>query len=194
MSEYREMLDDATASVAEASLERVKLLLATVPGGVYKAVGSALKRAGDTARTQAAKIAAAEYTITQATFRKHVRYINHFDSSKTEVTFGFKGYVIPLIEFETKHGGDGEVSTRVKRGNAMATLNNAFIAQVYGHTGVYERKSLKRLPIEQLYGPSTAHMMYEKEETSDKLSDIAIETFDKRIEHEIARILNGYGV
>ncbi len=193
MSDYGTIYDDGTAVVAEEALARAKLLLANFPGGVYKAVGSALKRAGDSARSQAAKIAAVEYTITQATFRKHVRYVNHFDAAKTEVTFGFKGYVIPLIEFETKLGTDGQVTARATRKGTMTQIDNAFLTQVYGHTGIFERKSVKRLPIEQIYGPSAAQMMYSKEETTDKMCDIALETFDKRIEHEISRIMSGYG-
>lgn len=190
MSDYRTLYID---EIAETTLDRVKLLLANVPGGVYKAVGSALKRAGDAARTQAAKYASEEYAISQSTFRNHVRYTNHFDSSKAEVTFGFKGYVIPLIEFDTRYGSDGRVTTRAKRSGTAAALEKAFVAQVHGHTGVFERETEKRLPIKQLYGPSAAHMMYESEEVVDKMDETVRATYEKRIEHEITRILNGYG-
>lgn len=42
------------------SLERVNKLLHNIPGGVYKAAFSALRRAGDTAKTRAGQFAAAE--------------------------------------------------------------------------------------------------------------------------------------
>ena len=47
------------------SLERVNKLLHNIPGGVYKAAFSALRRAGDTAKTRAGQFAAAEYTSTR---------------------------------------------------------------------------------------------------------------------------------
>jgi len=190
MSDYRTLYID---DVADDSLARVKLLLAKVPDGVYRAVGSAMKRAGDTARTQAAKYASETYAISQSTFRNHVKYVNHFNEGKAEVEFGFKGYVIPLIEFDTKHGPDGKVLARAKRKSPLTEIDNAFFAQVYNHTGVFERKTSKRFPIEQKYGPSAAHMMNESEEVVDKMDETVRTTFDKRIEHEISRILNGYG-
>ena len=50
------------------SLERVNKLLHNIPGGVYKAAFSALRRAGDTAKTRAGQFAAAEYTINKGEF------------------------------------------------------------------------------------------------------------------------------
>lgn len=45
---------------------------------------------------------------------------------------------------------------------------------------------------EQLFGPSPAHMMA-NENVLDKVEEAAQDTIDKRVEHEITRILNGYG-
>ena len=47
-------------------------------------------------------------------------------------------------------------------------------------------------PLKQLYGPSTAQML-NNEEILDKMDETMRVTYEKRIEHEINRILNGYG-
>ena len=56
--------------VGGGSLERVNKLLHNVPGDVYKAAFSALKRTGDTAKTRAGQFAAAEYTINKGEFMR----------------------------------------------------------------------------------------------------------------------------
>ena len=53
------------------SLERVNKLLHNIPGGVYKAAFSALRRAGETAKTRAGQIAAAENPHTTGERRSH---------------------------------------------------------------------------------------------------------------------------
>ena len=58
--------------------------------------------------------------------------------------------------------------------------------------GVFERLTRRRDSLQQLYGPSTAHMMG-NENVLDKVEQAAQETIDKRVEQEITRILNGYG-
>ena len=70
--------------VGGGSLERVNKLLHNVPGGVYKAAFSALRRAGDTAKTRAGQLAAAEYTINKGEFMRRVH-------SKTHITGGAGG-------------------------------------------------------------------------------------------------------
>ena len=64
------------------SLERVNKLLHNIPGGVYKAAFSALRRAGDTAKTRAGQFAAAEYTINKGEFMRRV----HSTSMISQIT------------------------------------------------------------------------------------------------------------
>ena len=52
---------------------------------------------------------------------------------------------------------------------------------------------MKRFPVEELYGPATPQMMYSNEEVMDEIEDKMAETYEKRIDHEILRVLNGWG-
>ena len=63
------------------SLERVNKLLHNIPGGVYKAAFSALRRAEILPRPAPDSFAAAEYTINKGEFMRRVH-------SKTHITGG----------------------------------------------------------------------------------------------------------
>ena len=185
-----------TVDIAEDSLDRVTKLLAGISGGVYKAVGSALNRAAAAGKTAAKQPVTREYSISQSEFLSQTRNINHFvrdTGGGLTVVFGFRGNVIPLMKFNTRVNNSGQVVTQVKRSGAAATMDRAFTAQMGGHRGVYERLGVKRFPVEELYGPATPQMMYSNEDVMDEIEDKMAETYEKRIDHEILRVLNGWG-
>ena len=100
------------------SLERVNKLLHNIPGGVYKAAFSALRRAGDTAKTRAGQFAAAEYTINKGEFMRRVHSKTHITGGAGGVmgmSISFSGTVLPLLTFNTTYSRDGTVQTQVKR-------------------------------------------------------------------------------
>ena len=182
--------------VVEDSLDKVPRLLAGINGGVYKAVGSALTRAADSGKTAAKQPVTKEYTISQSEFLARTKNINHFvreSSGGISVVFGFRGNVIPLMKFNTRVNGSGQVVTQVKRSGSAAMLDRAFSAQMGGHRGVYERTGPSRFPVKELYGPATPQMMYSNEAVTDEIERKVADTYEKRIDHEILRILNGWG-
>lgn len=185
-----------TVDVVEDSMDRVTKMLAGISGGVYKAVGSALTRAAAAGKTAAKEPVTKEYTISQSEFLARTRNINHFvreSSGGISVVFGFRGNVIPLMKFNTRVNGSGQIVTQVKRSGSAETLNRAFSAQMGGHRGIYERVGVSRFPVEELYGPATPQMMYSNEEVTDEIERKVADTYEKRIDHEILRILNGWG-
>lgn len=182
--------------VGDIKMDRVTKLLAGIPDGVYRAVGSAIKRSAQHGLTVGMKIVAEEYAITQGELKQRTRNINTVEKvglGSYEVTFGYRGNVIPLIRFDTRINQEGRVSARVLRTNARAALDNAFVATVNGHTGVFEREGASRLPIKELFGPSAVQAFYARESTGDKMEEEIRKTYEGRIEHEITRVLNGWG-
>lgn len=185
-----------TVDIAEDSLDKATRLLAGISGGVYKAVGNALTRAAAAGRTAAKRPITKEYTLSQSEFLAQTRNINHFvreSDGGISVAFGFRGNVIPLTKFKTSINSSGQVVTQVKRSSAAETLNRAFSAQMGGHRGIYERTSPSRFPVEELYGPATPQMMYSNEDVLDAIEQTMADTYEKRIDHEILRVLNGWG-
>ncbi len=159
-------------------------------------MGSALTRAAAAGKTAAKQPVTKEYTISQSEFLARTRNINHFvreSSGGISVVFGFRGNVIPLMKFNTRVNGSGQIVTQVKRSGSAETLNRAFSAQMGGHRGIYERVGVSRFPVEELYGPATPQMMYSNEEVTDEIERKVADTYEKRIDHEILRILNGWG-
>ena len=182
--------------VGDIKMDRVTKLLAGITDGVYRAVGSAIKRSAQHGLTVGMKIVAEEYAITQGELKQRTRNINTVEKvglGSYEVTFGYRGNVIPLIRFDTRINQEGRVSARVIRTNARAALDNAFVATVNGHTGVFEREGASRLPIKELFGPSAVQAFYARESTGDKMEEEIRKTYEGRIEHEITRVLNGWG-
>ena len=186
-----------TVDVAEDSLDRVTKLLAGIHGGIYKAVGSTLTRAASAGKTVAKRSVTKEYAISQSEFLARTRNINHFvreSDGGISVVFGFRGNVIPLMKFNTRVNNNGQVVTQVKRSGAVATLDRAFAAQMGGHRGIYELVGVERFPVKELFGPATPQMMYSNEAVTDEMEDKMVETYEKRIDHEILRVLNGWGM
>ena len=182
--------------LGEHRLDRITKLLAGIPDGVYKAVGSAIKRAAQHGLTVGMKIVSEEYAIGQSELKDRTRRINSIvkDSAGSyEVTFGYRGNVIPLIKFDTRIDNSGRIATRVLRSSAREVLDNAFVAHVGSHTGLFERETKKRKPIKELFGPSAVQAFYARESTVDKMNEEINKTYEARIEHEITRVLNGWG-
>lgn len=197
--EYRrhEVYSGIVDVLAEESFGRAEALLNGIPGGVYKAVGSTLTRAASAGKTEAKRAVTQEYTISSGDFLHYTRNINHFvrgGDGGVEVVFGFAGYNIPLLHFQVRVDGEGRPVAHVKRSNAPEMLRHAFRQQVGGHTGIYERLGAARYPIRELYGPATPQMMYANENVMDAIEEKMAETYKKRIDHEILRVLNGWGV
>ncbi len=181
----------------EGQMSRISTVLAGVPGGVYKAVGSALKRAAQSGSTAGMKLVAQEYAIGQNELKANTKTVNTIVrdlSGVYSVTFGYRGNVISLMKFDTKATKSGGVESRVLRNSGRKSLGSAFIQKMGSHTGVYERESSERFPVRELYGPSAVQAFYAREEVTDAMNDTVVATYEQRIDHEILRVLNGWGV
>ena len=182
--------------VGEYKLDRATKLLAGIPDGVYRAVGSAIKRSAQHGLTVGMKVVAGEYAIGQNELKRNTRNINTIvrdSGSSYQVTFGYRGNVIPLIRFDTHVGKDGRVTSRVLRTNARKALDHAFKVQMNGHIGIFERIGRDRFPVKELFGPSAVQAFYAREETVDKMDEAIRKKYEERIDHEITRVLNGWG-
>ena len=180
-------------SVGADTLDRVNKILAGIPGGAIKAAQQALKRAGDTAKTRAGQFAAAEYTINKGTFMANVSMKTEAGGaggSAAQLRISFAGSPLPLLTFNTRYSRSGRVTAQVLRNSGGGILGDAFVARIGGRLGVYERIGSSRFPVEGKYGPGTSKMMG-NEDVVEKMDKTISETFEKRIEVEIRRILAG---
>ncbi|MGN1118527.1 MAG: hypothetical protein ACI4RU_07925 [Acutalibacteraceae bacterium] len=182
--------------VGSNSIDRVKALLAGIPHGADKAIGSAIKRAGQSGEAYAARAIREHYVIKAGDFKSYTKSKRKIvsDSMGTSVEICFTGRHIPLMKFDTKVDSSGRVSARVKRTSARTTLDHVFAQSVgsHGHTGVFERRTSKRLPIEEKFGPSTPQMMEANDDISQEIGDKVRDVFEERLNHEMLAVLNGW--
>lgn len=184
------LIDD----VGESSIDRAKKLLAGIPHGADKAVGSALKRAANTGMSGASKALRKEYVVKAGDITRYTRRKLHFVAAAgvTTVDMEFRGEHIPLIRFDTRVSADGRVSARVKRASARTALDHVFAAHVGKHYGVFERDTDRRFPIMEKLGPSVPQMLDANDDVSQELGDKIREAFEERLDHEILAVMNGW--
>ena len=180
--------------IGSNTIDRVTKLLAGIPKGAKKALSSALKRASSSGEAFAARAVRAEYYISASNFKQFTKSARNIVTTDrgTEISIKYFGTHIPLIRFDTHIAKDGRVTSRVMRSSARQTLDNAFSAKFGSITGIYERKGEDRFPLRQLYGPAVAQMMDNNDDVSESIAKHIRDTFEKRAEHEILRVLNGW--
>lgn len=205
----------------KTSLERADLLLAGIPGGLDKAVKSAMSRTAQYVRTQASKRVRERYAITAGDLRTDsnvkINY-NYALGSGIEANILFSGRKIPLYRFSgaspkaptqspevvnilingrwvKAHPGVAASGHQLK-GTAPTRFQNAFVARFSsGHTGIFERTggmtAGNRDEIKELMGSSIPQMIG-NDEVLESLAKDANDKFDERLAHEVEAVLNGW--
>jgi len=181
--------------ITEKQIDRVNLILGGLKNAPNKAFANVINRALTTVRSQSGKHIRETYKIKQQDITSGQNMsMKRASGGNVEGSISFAGTLIPLIKFNVNPSQPRKktVSVSVLRQGGGTRLIHAYVANLgrYG-VGLFERETSKRESSKQLYGPSTAHMV-ENEDVLTKVEAAAMDTIDKRIEHEITRILNGY--
>ncbi|MCL1903991.1 MAG: phage tail protein [Oscillospiraceae bacterium] len=181
--------------VQNNSVERISNLLDNIPGGAYRAMGNAIGRGLTTVRSETIKQIREVYDIKQKDLinATHIKTQKPTGGDASDIIgyISFSGYKIPLDKFKVSSTKKG-IKASQKKGGTMTSFANAFMANLSGNKFVAERVGSSRFPIKGLYGSSTAQMAGNAV-VYDEVEKAAQETIDKRVEHEITRLLNGYG-
>ena len=186
-----------------------------------RALRSATKRAASFLRTQSTKEIRQRYDITRKNIRAEqnvnvsYRYFNGF-----EARIAFRGNKIPLWRYGGSSPSKPTVNTEktvmaIVNGNlrpvhpgiaatghqlvstAPTTFSRAFVAQMQsGHIGIFERTGGKTATgdaeIKEIMGSSVPQMLG-NEEVQESLAEKTAVKMDERLEHEVNRILAGWG-
>ena len=177
-------------------MEQVRALLAGVPKGAERAFSNAINRGLSRIKSQAWKQVKQVYTEQSSALNAATTtQVQKASAGNLAGYIHFSGVKIPLYKFKVspKQPGSGQrVKASVKKGGG-ATFESAFIAAMKsGHVGVFERDTRKRLPVSEFMGLSAAQMVGEQT-VSTELQEEAQRTVNERLDHEIDRLLNGYG-
>lgn len=177
-------------------IDRINKLLSGVQNGPQRVLHNAVNRGLNKAKTQAAKEASAIFVLSQSQIKSYAK-INQKNASPGNNIIGqisFSGNMIPIYKFKVsgKGGKGSSVKVHVKRGGG-GTLLHAFIRNLGHGTNVLERRTSQRNSSETIFGPSAAHMIGHAE-VVPQIEEEVQEVVNKRIEHEIERLLNGINV
>lgn len=177
------------------ALQRVERLLGGIKDAAPKAVSNAINRSLFAARAEAVRAVTKEYVIRAGEVRK-VMVIKKAGMSMLVGTVFAVGSPIALSKFDVspkRPGGKKKkiLTARVKKTGGRKPIKKAFISTTAsGHTGVFIRTSAKRLPIQQLHGPSIPQMLG-ADSVSKQIEARASDMLEKRLDHEIDRMLSG---
>ena len=182
--------------ISSETVERVNNILQGVPKGAEKAFSNAINRGLSKAKTTASKEVKHVYEVTNSAINEKTKTSIHKATAGNIAGYiNFSGAKIPLYKFKvtpTVPGTGKKVFAAQEKGGG-STFEDAFIAQMKnGHIGIFERKKVKRFPIEEKMGSAMAQMV-KNTVVMEAAQKEAQKTVDESIEHEIDRILSGYG-
>lgn len=182
------------------SLARAEKMLSGIPGGMEKAVRSAMARSVSHLRTNSVKAVRERYDIAAADVRANenvtVRYSYH-DGVQASILFA--GRKIPLHRYggaAPKYPVPGNPNAPAFGHQLKSTsperFHNAFVARmpVSGHVGLFERTGGKD-EIQEIMGSSVPQMLGSPE-VEERLARESMEKFEDRLDHEINAFLNGW--
>lgn len=180
--------------ISNEQIERVNAVLRGIRNGSGRVFSNAINRALATVQSKSGDTIREVYNIKKRDISGNQR-MKRASSSDLAGEIEFAGTVIPLIKFRVSPSQPKRkaVSASVLKAEGGKRLAEAYVADlgVYG-VGVFERMTQKRESSTQLFGPSVAHMA-ENANVLEKMEAVAQEKLNERIDHEITRILNGYG-
>lgn len=201
-------------------VDRAQRLLSGVPDGIDRAVQSAMNRTVSYIRTNSVRAIRQRYAISAGNLRANqnvtVRYMH---SNGVQAIITFRGQKIPLWRYDgaspkgpartadlvrtrvkgqwkTVHPGVAAAGHQLKS-TGPKRFGTAFVATMKsGHTGIFRRTggmtSTGGEELKEIMGSSFPQMIG-NEEVLEKVSKEAGDKFEERLEHEILRILNGWG-
>lgn len=180
--------------ISAEQVDRIHLLLGGISDAPRNTIYNVLNRAVGTVRSVASKEIRKTYKIKHGdlTNSQNIKVVRA-GRSKLEAAISFNGNLIPLIKFDVspKQPQRKTVSASVLKSGGKKQLIHAYVANLKYGVSAFERETSKRDSSRQLYGPAAA-VMVENKSVLENIQQAAMETIDKRVEHEISRILNGY--
>jgi len=161
---------------------------------INKAISRAAKRAADSAKTETVKQLTNEYTLPVSEIRETVSARN-LTGGDIGAAMQISSNPFALTKFDgvtPKEPVKKPVLAQVKKGSSKLELAKSFAAKMKsGHVGIYERETDKSLPLEQHFGPATTGMFKANEKVNEAVLEKAGETLNKRVIHELERLMYG---
>ena len=183
-------------SICGRDVENAELFLNAFGKTAERSVSRVLSRVVKGVRVDTVKTVREEYNIKATQLRQHLNIKktgNLLDSAAV-----LSGSKIPLIYFGARpnspRGKKPATGATVQVKKSRKNIKNSFAAVMRnGHMGLFRRIGVKRLPIEELYGPSVPHMANNKKVLA-VINENAVSRFTKNFNHEVSYAFQKIGV
>ncbi|EGG33445.1 phage tail protein [Paenibacillus sp. HGF5] len=174
-------------------LKEVEKRLSQYPKQAPVVLSRALNRTATNVKSNASKKAREIYRIKAQDVNKSFK-INRASRNNLGASVVSTGGSIGLEKFKTNAREPSAKKPRsfkaaVKKQGSLRTILRGFVANISG-VKVFQRTSKKRLPIQRLFGPPVPQMV-DNPEVRQFINQQAVETFEKRLDHEIKRVMEG---
>lgn len=174
-------------------IREVEVQLGSFKNKAPAVISRALNRATANAKTNAVKKVREEYIIKAKDVRDTIKVTKANRKSLGAVVSSTGGH-IPLIKFKVspktaRPKKQPKILKAAVKKDGLKEVIGAFVANVNGDK-VFKRTSRSRLPIEQLFGPAVPQMLGNVD-IKTYVETEAMKTFNRRLDHEMNRILEG---
>lgn len=172
------------------AIEKAQKYLAGVPKGFETAMSRSLNRALQEGRTAAIRETTARYTVKASEVRPTFKMTTAHKKNLT-ASLESKGASLTLSTFahspktDTTGANRKQIRVAVKK-SGLKPLGQAFV-----HNGrILQRLGRTSYPVQQKFGPSIPSML-DNDEVVDKVVETMGKSVEKRLEHEVGRLLDG---
>lgn len=182
----------------ERQMRRVQRLLREVPREVPKIMSRALNKTAKSSKAEIARLIAAKAKIPQKGVKKGIR-MKKATRNRWLATLNITSRRIPLIYLKaskTKKGvtyrGPGDVYAHKQKVEAGGGFIPSAFKQAMpgsGHKGIFLRRTKKRLPIDELFGPSPAELFEGVKGIAKQVMRSTNEKLSKNIDAQINYVL-----
>lgn len=178
--------------VSEEGLARANAALQRVPGAFPRAVASAANRAADGMRTDAVRETKEKYFVKAGDVRKTITFRKATAGSMIAEMIsrgkrkGLREY--KLSPASPRRGQRPQLKGAVKRSGGLKPLGPAFLVRRGSGYVPFYRTGKGRWSMEGLVSPSIPQIVKNKE-TVKVIETKGAERFEKRLDHEVLRLL-----
>lgn len=175
-------------------LERLQERLKDVPKKIPVVTARAINRAAEAARTEGSRFVRETYHVKHTAVLKKIKIKKAYPADLV-ADIRVTGRPLSVINFRVRKNKPlptrGKYAVvRVKKGGGGRIKGSFVLTTTQGYTNVFTRVTKDRFPLRSIHGPSVPQMMGNKEGLK-KMEDKAREVLDKRLDHEIERVLGG---
>lgn len=185
-----------TLTIDQKQFNRAMRDLKEIPAGARRAMTAALNKTITGVRTDTNREVRADYVIKQADVTKQLKARK---ASRNSLVAELNGTYDPIslekFKVTPKRTSGirpaGGLKVSVKKGSS-SRIEHAFMANLGGSARVATREGTSRLPIQKRFGPAVVQML-NNPDVDDRIQRLAQERLNKNMEHEIDRLMKGYG-